>query len=160
MAKGVEDTAFYRYLPLVSLNEVGDDPRRFGTTIEAFHEACLTAQREWPLRMLTTSTHDTKRSEDVRARISRALRARGVARHGPAMGGEPTPSTAPDAGPDRNTEWLLYQTLVGAWPISPERLIAYLDKATREAKTHTSWTDPKVAFRGLGPSLRAGHPGR
>ena len=64
------------------------------------------------------------------------------------------------AGPDRNTEWLLYQTLVGAWPISAERVIAYLDKATREAKIHTSWIDPKVALRGLGPSLRAGRPGR
>jgi (1->4)-alpha-D-glucan 1-alpha-D-glucosylmutase len=145
MAKGVEDTAFYRYLPLVSLNEVGDDPRRFGTTIEAFHEACLTAQREWPLRMLTTSTHDTKRSEDVRARISLlseldewpALVRRWAAANAGHRAGP---------GPDRNTEWLLYQTLVGAWPISAERLIAYLDKATREAKTHTSWIDPKVPF--------------
>ena len=118
------------------------------------------------------STHDTKRSEDVRARISllseldewpatvqRWAAANAVHRAGP--------------GPDRNTEWLLYQTLVGAWPISTERLIAYLDKATKEAKIHTSWIDPKALSRtrsitscrpswpmsGLSPIWKAWWPG-
>jgi (1->4)-alpha-D-glucan 1-alpha-D-glucosylmutase len=129
------------------LNEVGADPRHFGTTsLAEFHAGCAAAQRDWPRRMLTTSTHDTKRSEDVRARISLlseladewvAIVARWAERNVVHRG---------EAGPDRNTEWLFYQTVVGAWPISTERLITYLDKATKEAKTHTSWTDPVVAF--------------
>jgi (1->4)-alpha-D-glucan 1-alpha-D-glucosylmutase len=146
MAKGVEDTAFYRYLPLVSLNEVGGDPTRFGTDPEAFHAACLAAARDRPQSMLATSTHDTKRSEDVRARVSllsempaewavtvrrwSAINER-HRRHG---------------WPDRNAEWSFYQTLIGAWPITVERAVAYMEKATREAKLHTSWVNPVADY--------------
>ncbi len=142
MAKAVEDTVFYRYLPLTWRNEVGGDPGRRGTTIEEFHAALAVAQEERPLALLATSTHDTKRSEDVRARLSvlaempeeweavvERWRQANVAR------GTVVP-------PDRNTEWFLYQSLVGAWPINAERATAYMEKATREAKVHTSWTQP------------------
>jgi len=146
MAKGVEDTAFYRYQPLISLNEVGGDPGRFGGPVEDFHRAMAHAARRWPEAMLTLSTHDTKRSGDVRARINllselpaaweRACTAwaRGNERH------------KRDGWPDRNAEYLLYQTLVGAWPISPARAGAFMEKATREAKVHTSWTDPDAGY--------------
>ena len=143
MAKGVEDTAFYRFNRLVSLNEVGGDPSRFGRPVEEFHRVNRSAAAEWPQAMLATSTHDTKRSEDVRARISllsempdawgRAVR-RWSARNERHRRGEGLP--------DRNLEYLLYQVLVGAWPLDGERAAAYLDKAAREAKVHTSWTDP------------------
>jgi (1->4)-alpha-D-glucan 1-alpha-D-glucosylmutase len=145
MAKGVEDTAFYRHLRLVSLNEVGGDPGRFGTSVEAFHQHNARMAERWPATMLTTSTHDTKRSEDVRVRIALlsevpeqwalAMRRWDVhnERHRRGAGGQ---------WPDRNTEYLLYQTLVGAWPLSPERAIAYVEKAIKEAKRFTSWVSP------------------
>jgi (1->4)-alpha-D-glucan 1-alpha-D-glucosylmutase len=140
MAKGVEDTTFYVFNRLVSLNEVGGHPGAFGTSVAAFHDAMAAAQRDWPDAMLTTSTHDTKRSEDVRARIS--LLSEIPDEWGAAvrrwMGLRP--------GPDRNTEWLFWQTLVGTWPWSPDRAVAYMEKATKEAKVHTSWTDPSAAF--------------
>ncbi|HEY3839345.1 MAG TPA: malto-oligosyltrehalose synthase, partial [Bryobacteraceae bacterium] len=146
MAKGVEDTAFYNFNRLVSLNEVGGDPGRFGVTVEEFHGWCERIQRDWPRTMLATSTHDTKRSEDVRARIAllssmpemweKTVR-RWSARNEPLK---------TEGLPDRNTEYLLYQTLVGAWPISLERLQAYMLKAMREAKRQTSWTAPNMKF--------------
>jgi (1->4)-alpha-D-glucan 1-alpha-D-glucosylmutase len=146
MAKGVEDTAFYRYNRLVSLNEVGGDPGRFGTTVDEFHRANAGAARSHPQRMLTLSTHDTKRSSDVRARIHLlseipARWARTVARWH-----ELTAPHRSAAGPDPALAYLAYQTLVGAWPITPERLSAYLEKAAKEAKEHTSWTEPRAAF--------------
>ena len=146
MAKGVEDTTFYCYDRLLALNEVGCDPARFGVSVQAFHEACSVAHREWPRGMLTTSTHDTKRSEDVRARIS-LLSEMGEswaeqvrlwsAHNAPAWAGRE---------PDRNAEHLLYQTLVGAWPISTERIGEYMQKACREAKNYTSWIRPDEAY--------------
>jgi (1->4)-alpha-D-glucan 1-alpha-D-glucosylmutase len=146
MAKGVEDTAFYHYHRLTSLNEVGGDPSRFGITVKAFHEACADVQAHWPSTMLTTSTHDTKRSEDVRARISllsEVPREWGAAVHRWAAMNE---RFRTGELPDRNTEYLLYQTLVGAWPLPVQRALAYMEKATREAKAHTSWTSPDAAY--------------
>jgi (1->4)-alpha-D-glucan 1-alpha-D-glucosylmutase len=139
MAKGVEDTTFNRYLLLLSLNEVGGDPGRFGRRPEDFHQACMDSQQRWPATMLATSTHDTKRSEDVRARINLLSE---IPREWAETVGRWSNHNAVHGSPDRNTEWLLYQTLVGAWPIDTERLTGYLEKAIREAKTHTSWTDP------------------
>lgn len=146
MAKGVEDTTFYCYDRLLALNDVGCDPARFGVSPQAFHEACSVAHKEWPQGMLTTSTHDTKRSEDVRARISLlseiplkwAEQVRLWSQHNlPAWKGR---------FPDRNAEHLLYQTLVGAWPIETERITSYMHKACREAKRHTSWLRPDDSY--------------
>jgi (1->4)-alpha-D-glucan 1-alpha-D-glucosylmutase len=147
MAKGVEDTAFYRYHRLVALNEVGGEPGRFGRGVDEFHAHNSMVARSWPASMLTTSTHDTKRSEDVRARLvllseipdrwAEAVRRWAAAneRH-----------RSPGGAPDRNLEYLVYQTLVGAWPIGVDRLLAYVEKAAKEAKQHTSWTDPDPGY--------------
>jgi (1->4)-alpha-D-glucan 1-alpha-D-glucosylmutase len=141
MAKGVEDTALYCYNRFAALNEVGSDPRRFGIGLEEFHRLMIERQERQPLSLLTTSTHDTKRSEDVRTRLyvlseipeywSNTVRcwASTNQRHWRSK-------------PDRNAEYLLYQTLVGAWPIAEDRVLAYMEKATREASLHTSWTAP------------------
>ncbi|HEX2241841.1 MAG TPA: malto-oligosyltrehalose synthase, partial [Gammaproteobacteria bacterium] len=146
MAKGLEDTAFYCFNRLVSLNEVGGDPGRFGLSVDDFHRGCGETQARWPRTMLASSTHDTKRSEDVRARINllseipeRWIEA--VERWAKLNNGYRR-----DGFPDRNTEYLLYQTLVGAWPIESDRILAYMEKATREAKAHTSWTDPNPIY--------------
>ena len=152
-AKGLEDTAFYRYNVLISLNEVGGDPSRIGRTPEEFHEANHHRAWGWPYEMLSTSTHDTKLGEDVRARINvisempdewtrevakwmRLNRAhRAIVEGGPA--------------PDRVDEYRLYQILLGTWPEKPlagdelrayvDRIREYMTKAAREAKMHTSW---------------------
>ena len=146
MAKGVEDTAFYRYLRLSALNEVGGDPGRFGLPLADFHEANARRQADWPTAMTTLSTHDTKRSEDVRARL--VLLASCPVEWGDAV--TRWHALANDhrraAGPDAATEQLVWQTLVGAWPLSADRAVAYVEKATREAKDRTSWTDPVPAF--------------
>jgi (1->4)-alpha-D-glucan 1-alpha-D-glucosylmutase len=146
MAKGVEDTAFYSYLRLVALNEVGGDPGRFGVAVDDFHKWCEATQAEQPYTLLATSTHDTKRSEDVRTRISLlseipAAWAEAVRR----WSGMNARHRSGDL-PDRKTEYLLYQTLVGAWPISKDRLGNYMKKAVREAKEQTSWISPNAAF--------------
>ncbi len=163
MAKGLEDTTFYRYNRHVALNEVGGEPDRFGIAASAFHKANLSRAKRWPHAMLGTSTHDTKRGEDTRARLavlsdlpeewarlvnvwSRLLRAR----RGDIEG------TAP---PDRNDEYLLYQLLVGSWPVEllertdaealeiyGKRLAGALEKSMREAKLHSSWTAPDAAY--------------
>ena len=135
MAKAVEDTVFYRFLRLVSLNEVGGEPAQFGCAVADFHER--RAADRGNRSLLATSTHDTKRSEDVRARLAALAEvpdawAAAVERWSELVG--PT-------GIDRPTEYLLYQTLVGAWPLSAERAKAYLEKATKEAKLQTSWID-------------------
>jgi (1->4)-alpha-D-glucan 1-alpha-D-glucosylmutase len=155
-AKGLEDTAFYRYNRLTSLNEVGGDPQRFGIPVVEFHRANAERAKSWPHAMLATSTHDSKRSEDVRARIdvlselpaewrlhvSRWRRFnRPLRRKLEAM-----------EAPSRNDEYLLYQTLVGAWPggeLEPdeltdfrERIERYLLKVVREAKSASSWLNP------------------
>lgn len=146
MAKGVEDTAFYRHHRLVCLNEVGGDPETFSVTPAEFHAACREAQTHHPHGLLASATHDTKRGEDVRARLAIlseipqvwADTVRGWIRHNDQY--------RCDAGPDRCAEYLLYQTLVGAWPVEAPRLHAYMEKAAREAKTHTSWTQPSQDY--------------
>lgn len=146
VAKGIEDTAFYAWSRFVALNEVGGDPGIFGTTVSHFHEKNLRAFHHTPLRMLSTSTHDTKRSEDVRARLAVlsedpprwALLVRDWRRMN---------EDKKRAGmPDPDAELLLYQTLVGAWPLSRERALAYMTKAVREAKVHTSWIKPDPQY--------------
>ena len=151
MAKSVEDTAFYRGTRLVSLNEVGGDPSAFGTGPDAFHRHWAEAHERWPAAMVSSSTHDTKRSEDVRARLS--LLSEVPEQAAAAMAGlstlaerHRTPQPDGQVFPDRATEWLLLQTLVGAHPLSLDRALAYAEKATREAKVMTSWLDPVPAF--------------
>jgi (1->4)-alpha-D-glucan 1-alpha-D-glucosylmutase len=146
MAKGVEDTVFYLYNRFIALNEVGGDPSRFGLSVNQFHDAAREAQELWPSSMLATSTHDTKRGEDVRARlalISEHPQAWTKAVH---RWSQMTAGYRTGDYPDRNTEYFFYQTLVGAWPLDEPRAIAYLEKATREAKAHTSWTAPAAKY--------------
>jgi (1->4)-alpha-D-glucan 1-alpha-D-glucosylmutase len=140
MAKGVEDSAYYRWSRFVALNEVGGDPARFGTTVAGFHEAQQRRAQRAPASMTTLSTHDTKRSEDVRARLAVLAElptewaglVRGwIARHPLA---------------DRSLAHLVWQNLVGAWPLSRERAHAYVEKAAREAGTSTTWTNPVQEF--------------
>jgi (1->4)-alpha-D-glucan 1-alpha-D-glucosylmutase len=149
-AKGYEDTALYRYTRLISLNEVGGDPARFGTSLAEFHAAMAARQREHPYGLSATSTHDTKRSEDVRARINVLSEIPHVwrqhvvrwqrlnRRHRTTVDGRPVP--------EPNEEHFLYQTLVGAWPIGADRLRGYLLKAAREAKVHSSWVNPNPRY--------------
>jgi (1->4)-alpha-D-glucan 1-alpha-D-glucosylmutase len=146
MAKGVEDTAFYRFLRLCSLNEVGGDPTHFGTDLEEFHQFASVAQVERPYSLLATSTHDTKRSEDVRARLA-------VLSEVPAAWSVEVARWAPFAArhkargwADPNMEWLWYQTLVGAWPLSEDRATGYMGKASKEAGVLTSWTRPDPGY--------------
>ncbi|HYF89459.1 malto-oligosyltrehalose synthase [Azospirillum sp.] len=169
MAKGLEDTAFYRYNRLAALNEVGGHPDHFGVSVSAFHRANQDRARNWPGNMLASTTHDTKRGEDTRARLyalsempeewerqvqtwSRLLRAR----RGDVEG------TAP---PDRNDEYLFYQLLLGAWPAEltgasveqieqsamtafAERIVGAMTKSMREAKVHSTWAAPNEAYEG------------
>jgi (1->4)-alpha-D-glucan 1-alpha-D-glucosylmutase len=146
MAKGVEDTAFYRYLRLSALNEVGGDPARFGLHLAEFHASCAAMQASWPLSMTTLSTHDTKRSEDVRARL--ALLTQCPTEWGEAVTMWTTLAARhrSPAGPDPVTEQLIWQTLLGAWPLSADRAVAYVVKATKEAKGNTSWQAPNLTF--------------
>jgi (1->4)-alpha-D-glucan 1-alpha-D-glucosylmutase len=146
MAKGVEDTVFYLYNRMIALNEVGGDPSRFGMAVDEFHAAAREAQERWPLSMLATATHDTKRGEDVRARL--ALISERPREWGEAVRRWSDLAARHRSGewPDRNTEYFFYQTLVGAWPLDAERALAYMEKATREAKAHTSWTAPNAQY--------------
>jgi (1->4)-alpha-D-glucan 1-alpha-D-glucosylmutase len=146
MAKGVEDTAFYRYHRLVSANEVGGDPGRFGESPQDFHEWCRDAQRNHPYALLASSTHDTKRSADVRARI--VLLSEIPIRWADAVRGWIQHNERHRQGewPDRATEYLLYQTLVGTWPVDAKRVTSYMEKAMREAKVYTSWTHPRADY--------------
>lgn len=155
MAKGVEDTFNYRFFPLASTNEVGSDPKNGVTTIKSFHNANLERLKLWPYTMLTTSTHDTKRSEDVRARIN-------VLSEIPEHWNETvkawhTKNAAlkKGAGPDANDEYLLYQTLVGTWDSQTtsqaledyvQRIIVYMVKAMREGKRRTCWINPNEEY--------------
>jgi (1->4)-alpha-D-glucan 1-alpha-D-glucosylmutase len=146
MAKGVEDTAFYCFNRMIGLNEVGGAPEQDGLTIEGFHEYCVKMQATHPKTMTTLSTHDTKRSDDVRARL--AVLTEMPARWKSALGRWSKRNAQYRTGryPDRNSEYFFYQTLIGAWPISAERITAYMEKATREAKQQTSWTQPNKEF--------------
>jgi (1->4)-alpha-D-glucan 1-alpha-D-glucosylmutase len=139
-AKGVEDTACYRWSRLISLNEVGCDPDRFGVTPDEFHAAARRLAADWPATMTTLSTHDTKRQEDVRARLA-------VLAEMPGEWGEQVRQwRVAGTAVDPDTEYLLWQTVVGAWPIGGDRLAAYLTKAVREAKRRTSWVEPDQEY--------------
>ena len=142
MAKGVEDTAFYRYLRLLALNDVGGDPGRFGISIEQFHAANAERAERFPNNLLVTQTHDTKRSGDVRARIG-ALSA--MADEWAERVRRWLELTRDLIGPDDVERYLIFQTLAGAWPIELDRLQAYLEKALREAKRTTNWIEPDEA---------------
>ncbi|MEJ2423633.1 MAG: malto-oligosyltrehalose synthase, partial [Candidatus Thiodiazotropha sp.] len=165
MAKGLEDTAFYHYNRLISLNEVGGEPERFGISVNAFHHLNLERIHNWPHAMLCTSTHDSKRGEDVRARIDvltelpgeweKRVRSWARLNRGRKCLVDDRPA------PSRNDEYHLYQTLVGSWPLElldeasldetrlagfQARIQAYLLKAVREAKAHTSWINPDKGY--------------
>ncbi|MGE0542223.1 MAG: malto-oligosyltrehalose synthase [Dehalococcoidia bacterium] len=160
MAKGVEDTAFYIFNRLVSLNEVGGEPEHFGTTVPAFHKLNAERAERWPHAMNATSTHDTKRSEDVRARInvlSELPSEWSAALEQWRTLNRPKKAILEDrVAPDRNEEYLFYQTLLGAWPLEPmdgdayrvfrERIAAYMLKAIKESKVNTSWINPNADY--------------
>jgi (1->4)-alpha-D-glucan 1-alpha-D-glucosylmutase len=155
-AKGLEDTAFYRYNMLLSLNEVGGDPSRFGVGAVEFHEMNQLRRQDWPYEMLATATHDTKLGEDVRARIDvlselpdewgrEASRWMRIAKSAKTI-------VDGDPAPDRNDEYRFYQVLLGAWPPEGvtgtlvERMQAYMLKSVKEAKLHSSWISPAEAY--------------
>lgn len=159
-AKGMEDTALYIYNRLLSLNEVGGEPERFGVPIAAFHERMVARQAQWPAALSTTATHDTKRGEDVRARLNLLSEMPGAWKVHLSRWSRLNKRYKIDLEghlvPDRNEEYLLYQTLVGVWPLEPmddaqyrtfgERIQTYMDKALREAKVHTSWLNPNQPY--------------
>jgi (1->4)-alpha-D-glucan 1-alpha-D-glucosylmutase len=142
MAKGVEDTAFYRYGRLLALNDVGGDPARFGISVERFHEGNLKRAERFPEGLLTTMTHDAKRSADVRARIGALAGLAGEwSAHVTRWMQMTEDLRSPDGAPDDVERYFIFQTLAGAWPIEADRLDAYLEKALREAKRNTNWVD-------------------
>ena len=162
-AKGLEDTAFYVYNRLLSLNEVGGDPSRFGTPAETLHRFNQDRQQRWPQAFSPLATHDTKRGEDVRARLNVLSELPGQWQERIGHWRKELNKrflTVVDDGPapDANDEYFIYQTLIGAWPIEPvdasefatfvERIQAYLAKAFHEAKVHTSWINPNEAYDG------------
>jgi (1->4)-alpha-D-glucan 1-alpha-D-glucosylmutase len=146
MAKGVEDTAFYRYHRLTAMNEVGGDPGAFGRAVSTFHEHCARMAERWPRTMLTLSTHDTKRSADVRARLVLLSEIPGEWEAAVRRWSGYNDRYRSQGYPDRGLEYLMYQTLVGAWPIDEDRLNQFLLKSAREAKSHTSWTNPVAPY--------------
>jgi (1->4)-alpha-D-glucan 1-alpha-D-glucosylmutase len=157
-AKGVEDTAFYRYAPLLSLSEVGGNPTRFGLTTEQFHQANQERCLHYPLAMSATSTHDTKRGEDARARINVLSEVPKLwdrkARQWMRINASARSQVQGEPAPDRSDEYLYYQALLGAWPpgqtsAGPEfisRMSQYLTKAAKEKKVHTSWITPSPLY--------------
>jgi (1->4)-alpha-D-glucan 1-alpha-D-glucosylmutase len=146
MLKGVEDTAFYCYNRLVSLNEVGGDPDRFGCTEEEFHTWCEQTARHWPSAISVVSTHDTKRSADVRLRISLLSEEPDIWDRTARRWSSMNERHKTDGMPDRNDEYALYQTLVGSWPLEVVRVKAYAKKAVREAKRKTAWAGTNEAY--------------
>jgi (1->4)-alpha-D-glucan 1-alpha-D-glucosylmutase len=145
-AKGVEDTAMYRWPRLISANEVGADPARPACDPAGFHAFASRLARDWPATMTTLSTHDTKRQEDVRARLAVLAESPDAwAREVSAWHGHARQLAAGQL-PDPDTEYLLWQTVAGSWPIGEDRLTGYLRKAMREAKTRTSWLDPDTGY--------------
>jgi len=153
LAKGVEDTAFYRWSRLAALNEVGGDPDLFGVSPAEFHAAAGRLARRWPGTMTTLSTHDTKRQEDVRARLAvLAEWPQDWGHHAAEWHGltrwlaDGAVAEVTERAPEPDLEYLMWQTLVGAWLIGPERLDEYLGKAMHEAKTRTSWTMRRLGY--------------
>jgi (1->4)-alpha-D-glucan 1-alpha-D-glucosylmutase len=148
MAKGVEDTAFYRYGRLLALNDVGGDPSRFGIDVAQFHAGNIERAARFPLNLLTTQTHDAKRSADVRARIALlASIPHDWARHVRRWFEATEPLRDGDA-PDDVERYFVFQTLLGAWPIESERIESYMEKALREAKLNTNWIDQNHDWEG------------
>jgi (1->4)-alpha-D-glucan 1-alpha-D-glucosylmutase len=164
MAKGLEDTAFYRFNRLVSLNEVGGDPARFGVPVEGFHNANVATAAHWPHTLLATATHDTKRGEDARMRINVLSEMpdewAGAVTRWRQLNADRKRQVRGKPAPTANDEYLLYQSLVGALPEEGEapmdlhefrsRVAAFLLKAMREAKTETTWTEPDAAYENAG----------
>lgn len=162
-AKGVEDTAFYRYFPLASLCEVGGTPQRFGVSIDEFHTANLERQKDWPHTLLATSTHDTKRGEDVRARLNVLSEIPDLwdqtLRQWQQMNQGLKTAVNGVLAPDSIEEYLIYQTLIGTFPFRFEddesrdayerKIQEYVVKALREAKIHSSWLDPMEEYEGV-----------
>ncbi|KVW93057.1 malto-oligosyltrehalose synthase [Thiobacillus denitrificans] len=160
MAKAVEDTTFYQYNRLLALNEVGADPHRFGVSLAAFHHENQARARRWPHAMLAGSTHDSKRSEDVRARLGALSEMADEWRHALSRWSKLNRSKRrkldTERAPSRNDEYLLYQTLLGIWPFEAvdadalaglaQRAEAYMTKAVREAKAHSSWMNPNADY--------------
>lgn len=153
MAKGVEDTTFYRYNRFVALNEVGGDPSHFAIDASDFHHRMEERQKRCPYALNATSTHDTKRSEDVRARLLVLSEIpqpwnEAVQRWSARMASHKTADVLENGGlvPDARFEYALWQNLVGAWPIERERMTSYVEKAMREAKIHSSWTSPSEPY--------------
>jgi (1->4)-alpha-D-glucan 1-alpha-D-glucosylmutase len=147
VAKGIEDTAFYRYGRLLALCDVGGDPGRFGIDDERFHAANAERARRFPEAMLNTMTHDTKRSSDVRARIAALTWLPEEWERHVRHWLELTESLRSDEGaPDDLERYFLFQTLVGAWPIESGRIRQYMEKALREAKRNTNWIDQNEAW--------------
>src|SRR6266567_804109 len=146
MAKGVEDTVFYCFNRMIGLNEVGGAPAHNGITPAQFHHYCAKTRSTFPLTMTTLSTHDTKRCDDVRARLAVLTEMPREWRQALNRWSRMNAGFKGNEFPDRNTEYFLYQTLIGAWPISKERLLAYMEKAVREAKQQTSWTQQNKVF--------------
>jgi (1->4)-alpha-D-glucan 1-alpha-D-glucosylmutase len=146
MAKGVEDTAFYRYGRLLALNDVGGDPSRFGVSVERFHAANLERAERFPLNLLTTQTHDAKRSADARARIGAlsGIAAEWVSHVERWFAA--TDALCSAGAPDDVERYFIFQTLAGAWPIELERIEAYVEKALREAKRNTNWIDQNAEW--------------
>jgi (1->4)-alpha-D-glucan 1-alpha-D-glucosylmutase len=154
-AKGVEDTALYRHLRLVSLNDVGSDPGTFGTSLRSFHEENARTLARWPGSLSPWSTHDTKRSQDVRARLHVLAEDAATWRTVVGRWFEQTAGLGGGA-PDMAARYLAFQTVVGAWPIGADRLVDFMRKALREAKRRTSWLDPDEEYeRGVESWLRA-----
>ena len=162
IAKGLEDTAFYNYNRLISLNEVGGEPGYFGISPSAFHKGQSERQRHWPHSMLTTSTHDTKRSEDVRMRIDVLSEMpkewRTAYRRWARTNRKYKRNVEGNLAPSPNEEYFLYQTLVGVWPFEEElseqehgelvgRVQEYMRKAMNEAKVNTSWINPNEPYQ-------------
>lgn len=169
MAKGLEDTAFYRFNRLTSLNEVGGDPARFGTSVDEFHRQNRARRREWPEAMLNSSTHDTKRSEDVRARISviseKPTEWRAALNRWSRLNRKLKKKAEGVLAPHRADEYVIYQTLFGTWPLGGlesvhesyvERLQNYIIKVAREASRFTNWVNPDEVYEGALQEFVAG----
>jgi (1->4)-alpha-D-glucan 1-alpha-D-glucosylmutase len=161
MAKGMEDTAFYRFYPLASLNEVGGSPVGAPLWVEQFHDRMKERAEKWPQSMSATATHDTKRGEDFRARLNVLSEVAGEWESAINRWREQNAPARSDVEgtmvPDANEEYLIYQTLVGTWPLNPssskivseeyrDRIVSYFEKALREAKWHTSWLSPQASY--------------
>jgi len=140
-AKGIEDTAFYRYLRLLALNDVGGEPGRWGVSVDEFHAANAERARRFPENLLVTQTHDTKRSGDARARIGALSGMAEAWSTCVRRWYELTDALVEDGAPDGQERYLIFQTLVGVWPITAPRLEGYVEKALREAKRNTNWVD-------------------